>query len=432
MYHRDDSGYSSLREAVVWNGVVPERYPDAIATVTDRSQVAGLVRDAIEDGRRVAVRSGGHNWRAAFLRDGGLLLDFGELSAVEVDTERRIASIEPGATHKVLADALVPLGLGFPIGHCPTVCLGGYLLAGGYGWNPRIWGPACWSVEAVDAVTTEGEEIRIDESEPDLFWAARGGGGGFPAVATRFHLRVRPLPKIASVRSDHPLDRLPELLAWSAGLEGMPAGNEISLIAHRPDGGDGMATVQASGFADTEGSALGLAAAAADDAPGPAAPDRREMPDVALNDLEGEGAWVEGRRYAVDMCWVDGSYERVGEICEEAIRAAPSADSRIVLAWGFAPPGGPDVAQTANGTLTVNLYAIWDDPAKDDANEAWVRAAMAELDPLITGFYAGESDLGAGEDRPRRCYPPEKWERLTEIRGRYDPQRRKFGFLSEG
>ena len=432
MYHRGKSGYSRAREAAVWNGVVPERYPDAIVRVTDRPEVAGLVRDAVGKGRRIAIRSGGHNWRAAFLRDGALLLDFGDLDAVEIDAERRVASVEPGATHRVLADTLVPLGLGFPIGHCPTVGLGGYLLAGGYGWNPRIWGPACWSVEAVDAVGLDGEEMRLDESEPDLFWAARGGGGGFPAIATRFHLRVQPLPKIASVRTDYRLDRLPELLAWSAGLERMPAGSEISLIAHRPGADGGVTTVQASGFAETEASAQGLAAAAADDAPGSGALlDRRELPEVALNDLEGEGAWVQGRRYAVDMCWVDDSYERVGQICERAIREAPSGDSRIVFAWGFAPPGGPEVAQTANGTLTVNLYAIWDDPAGDRANEDWLRSTMAVLDPLITGFYAGESDLGVNPDRPRRCYTPEKWERLAEIRERFDPERRKFGYLGE-
>jgi FAD/FMN-containing dehydrogenase len=363
-----------------------------------------------------------------------LLLDLGELDRVEVDAERRLALVEPAATHKLLADAIVPHGLGFPIGHCPTVGLGGYLLGGGYGWNPRSWGPACWSVEAVDVVDLLGEERLIDaESEPELFWAARGGGSGFPAVATRYHLRLRELPRIASVRSDYPLERLAELLAWSAGLERMPGGNEISLIAHHPAGADAArATVQSSGFAPSAANAMELARTAADAAP--SARDRvgeRQFPEVALNDLEGEGAWVQGRRYAVDMCWVAGSYEEVGRACERAIAEAPSELSRIVLAWGFAPDRAPDVAQTANGTLTVNLYAIWEDPGRDRDNEAWIRATMRALEPMITGFYAGESDLGVSPDRPHRCYPPEKWERLSEIRRRFDPERRKYGYLSE-
>ena len=384
MYHRSDPEYSRFRDSSVWNGIVPDRFPDAIARPARREEVAPLVRQALSEGRRLAIRSGGHNWRGAFLRDGGLLIDFAGLQRVEVDTERGIAAVEPGASHKVLADALVPHALGFPIGHCPTVGLGGYLLAGGYGWNPRIWGPACWSVAAIDAITMDGEERMIDqESEPDLFWAARGGGGGFPAIATRFHLRLQSLPQIASVRSDYPLARLADLLAWSASLEGMPGGTEISLIAHRPgDGTKEVATVQASGFAESGAAAVTLARDAAEAAPGvDELLDRREMPDVKLNDLEGEGAWTEGRRYAVDMCWVDGSYDQVGSICAAAIESAPSRSSRIVLAWGFAPSPAPDVAQTANGTLTVNLYAIWDDPAEDEENENWIRETMAALDP---------------------------------------------------
>lgn len=434
MYQKGDSEYFRLREAVVWNGVVPERFPDAIARPESREEIAGLVARAAEDGRRIAAKSGGHNWRGAFLRDGGLLIDLGALNEVSADPGARTATVEPGATHKVLADAIVPHDLGFPIGHCPTVGLGGYLLSGGYGWNPRAWGPACWSVRAIDVVTVDGEELRIDEeNEPDLFWAARGGGSGFPAFTTRYHLELQPLPRIASVRSDYPLERLPELLEWSATQEGMPQGVEISVIAHRPaDSGQPTATTQVSGFADSGPAAIELARDATNDAPGAADPlGRREMPEVLLNDLEGEGAWIEGRRYAVDACWVGSSYDRVGELCARALAAAPSDSSRIVLAWVFPPSEGPDVAQTVNGTLTVNLYAIWNDPAGDAANEGWVRSTMEELEPMITGFYAGESDLSVSEDRPRRCYPAEKWERLTEIRERFDPDRRKFGYITE-
>jgi FAD/FMN-containing dehydrogenase len=75
------------------------------------------------------------------------------------------------------------------------VSLGGFLLQGGFGWNSRLWGPACCSILGMDIVTADGELVHANESEnADLFWAARGSGPGFFGVVTRFHLCLQPRP----------------------------------------------------------------------------------------------------------------------------------------------------------------------------------------------------------------------------------------------
>jgi FAD/FMN-containing dehydrogenase len=436
LHARDAPAYEALRQNAVWNAIVPSRRPDAIGAPRSAEEVAQLVREARADGRRIAAKSGGHNWRGACLRDEGVLIDFAGLARVEVDADRMLARAEPGATHQLLADAIAPEGLGFPIGHCETVGLGGYLLAGGYGWNPRTWGPGCWNVTGLDVVTVDGRQLHIDaEHEPELFWAARGGAAGFPAFVTSFDLRLHPLPKIATRRAHYPLARLPELLDWSSKLEQADPGLEIALIAHRPEGrSEPCTTVQATGFANTHEGAEALLADAFSDMPGsgePLAP--AETVPVELNRLETEAAWVHGRRYSVDMCWVADSYEDVGEICRAAIDAAASPLTRIVLAWVFPPLDreAPDVAQTMNGTLTVNLYAIWEHPADDGANERWTASTMSALEPHVSGFYAGEADLAVDDDRKVRSYPPEKWERLARVRDAYDPGGVKFGFITD-
>jgi FAD/FMN-containing dehydrogenase len=38
-----------------------------------------------------------------------------------------------------------------------------------------------------------------DDDNRDLFWAARGAGPGFFGVATRFHLRVYPMPSVIRI-----------------------------------------------------------------------------------------------------------------------------------------------------------------------------------------------------------------------------------------
>ena len=65
--------------------------------------------------------------------------------------------------------ALAPHGLAFPAGHCPTVAISGYLLAGGQGWNQGGWGIACSNVLAIDLVNLDGELITADaRRHPDL------------------------------------------------------------------------------------------------------------------------------------------------------------------------------------------------------------------------------------------------------------------------
>src|SRR5262249_21377172 len=150
-------------------------------------------------------------------------------SSVTVDVDRRLALVEPAATHRDLARQIAPRGLAFPIGHCPTVGLGGYLLAGGFGWNPASWGPACWSVQAIEVTIADGRHLVADRDHyPDLFWAARGAGPGFPGIVTRFHLELRQLPKIMSHRAPYRLSALRKLALWAAStVRGRAAGVEI-------------------------------------------------------------------------------------------------------------------------------------------------------------------------------------------------------------
>lgn len=95
-----------------------------------------------------------------------------------------------------LAQALRRKRLFFPGGHCKGVCLGGYLLQGGFGWHGRTRGMACESVVRLDLVTADAAQLHASADEnADLYWAARGSGAAFFGVVTRFHLCVYPGPR---------------------------------------------------------------------------------------------------------------------------------------------------------------------------------------------------------------------------------------------
>ena len=196
-FFRGTDGYEAARRATVWNGLVPDRFPDVIVRARDTGDVVAAVRYARANGYQVGIRSGGHSWAASHLRDGGVLLDVSRLDHCTVDTDRMTAVVGPGKKASVFALELDSQGLFFPAGHCEDISFGGYLLQGGYGWNSKILGLACESVLGLQVATADGELIYCDaENHPDLYWAARGSGTGFFGVVTSFTLRIHPRPAV--------------------------------------------------------------------------------------------------------------------------------------------------------------------------------------------------------------------------------------------
>ena len=413
---------------------MPDRYPEVIVTPSDADGVAEAVRAAGREGRRVAVRSGGHNWLGSALRDGSMLIDVGLLKQVTMRPDLSQVEVGAGATHKILADHLVDDGFAFPIGHCPSVGLGGYLLSGGMGWNLRSWGPACWNIAAAHIVTAEGQLTRIDDSNSaDLMWALKGGGPGFPGVVTSFVLDLFPLPHIASRSLTFRLQELPHLLsAVAEGLEATSPGLEVSLIVRPARPGmrlDAQVTVAATAFSRNQPEAeyrldectawtRTVAIPNSDSGPRP----------MRLNDLEGEGGWSDQFRYAADTRWVSDRLTDLGGMIVDNVLKSPSTESRVVLAFAHLPKRKNDTAFSAMGVLTANVYATWQNASSDGENIGWLRAFVTGLNDLSSGMYIGEADTlnSALSD----AYPSEKLKRLTTVAREHDPDSVFHGFLT--
>lgn len=103
------------------------------------------------------MRGGGHSCIGAALRDESLLLDLGCLKQVSIDYQTRMAAVQPAVTGRDLNNQLAPHGLAFPVGHCPSVPLSGFILNGGLGWNSRSCpsNPHCWTGQPAHIVVSE-------------------------------------------------------------------------------------------------------------------------------------------------------------------------------------------------------------------------------------------------------------------------------------
>ena len=426
MFWRGEAGYEVARRGHMWNRRVPQRYPDVVVQAQNEQDVVSAVRLARRRGLKVAVRSGGHSWAAAFLRDGGMLIDVSRMRAFSVDASARTASVQPGLLGTELNRALQKHDLFFPSGHCMTVGLGGFLLQGGFGWNSRLWGPACVSVTGVDVVTADGELVHADPNQnADLYWAARGAGPGFFGVVTHFEVRLQPRPKVM-MRSDYlyPIDVFDDVLTWALSVQPALARTMECMVFVRRDifrhPGPG-ALVTGPVLADSREEAM-AALALLETCPVVGKAVKREVNIVAEFDdlLQGgeELLYPRERRYASDNMWTSASSHALLPGMRKIVSTLPRAPSHMMwMLWG-PPQPLPDMAFSMQDNLYIALYSVWENDAEDTAHQAWVTDHMRELEPLASGMQLADENLGA---RPFRFLADENFRRLQIIRSKRDP-----------
>ena len=195
----------------VWNGAI-DRHPLAIAHCADAGDVVRAVRFAANHALPMSVRGGGHNVAGSAVRDGALMLDLGGLNAVEVSADRSRVSVGGGALWREVDAATQAHACATTGGMMSSTGVGGYTQGGGVGWLMRRCGLAVDNLIAAEVVLADGGRVRASaESEPDLFWALRGGGGGF-GVVTDFEFRLHALGEVYAGALFHPVDAAPELL----------------------------------------------------------------------------------------------------------------------------------------------------------------------------------------------------------------------------
>ncbi|MEV7966385.1 FAD-binding oxidoreductase [Sphaerisporangium sp. NPDC088356] len=203
-----DKGFETARQA--WNLSIDQPV-SAVVQVEDAADAAEVVRFAVRNGFGVAVQPSGHG--ATDGLDGEILVRTGRLGGVQVWPERRLARVEAGASWgEVLAEA-GKHGLTGLAGSSPVVSATGFTLGGGLSWFSRRHGLAANSVRAFDVIDAEGAERRVTaESDAELFWALRGGGGDF-ALVTAMEFELYPAPKLYGGRMIWPADRAADVLA---------------------------------------------------------------------------------------------------------------------------------------------------------------------------------------------------------------------------
>ena len=185
-----DSNYDESRK--IWNAMIDKK-PALIVQVTNSDDVSAAIKFAVANKLDITVRGAGHNIAGNCICDGGLMIDFSAMKKTRVNTEKKTAFVEPGATLKDFDAETQKHGLATPVGINSTTGIAGLTLGGGFGWLTRKYGFTIDNLLSAEVVTVDGKKLRASEKEnADLFWAIRGGGGNF-GVITEFEFKLYPV-----------------------------------------------------------------------------------------------------------------------------------------------------------------------------------------------------------------------------------------------
>ncbi|MCC2318493.1 FAD-binding oxidoreductase [Cellulomonas chengniuliangii] len=217
-----------------WHSGVDQQ-PALVAHVADAADVEAVVRWAQQHGLAVAAQPRGHGATAHL--DGTVLVRTAALDEIAVDAARRTARVGAGVSWQAMFDALDGTGLVALSGSNPSVTVVGLMLGGGLSWFGRAFGTPASSLLAVDLVDATGTSRTVTaESDPDLFWALRGGGGDF-GVVTAVEIALHPAPELYGGRLAFAGEQAPEVLrAWAEVTRTAP--DELAtwaMLMHLPD-----------------------------------------------------------------------------------------------------------------------------------------------------------------------------------------------------
>lgn len=231
-----DAGYEEARK--VHNGLVDKR-PALITQCGSASDVADATRLAQKLGLEVAVRGGGHNVAGRATIDDGVMIDLAPMKGVHVDPQHRRVRAQGGVTWGELNRETQRHGLAVTGGVVSSTGIAGLTLGGGLGWLMGKYGLALDNLVSLELINAQGELMRASQTdEPDLFWAARGGGGNF-GIATTLEYQLHPVgPMITGGLIAHPFDRSRDVLLHFREITSALPDEQILVgtLAHAPDG----------------------------------------------------------------------------------------------------------------------------------------------------------------------------------------------------
>jgi FAD/FMN-containing dehydrogenase len=403
-----------------------------VARPINTADVRAAVRWAVRHDVPMRARSGGHSYAGYSVLRNGLVVDLRKLNRIHLNRRTGIATIGAGAQLLNVYLALAKQGATIPSGSCPSVGIAGVALGGGHGLAARAFGLTLDHVVEIEIVTPDGCVRTVSKrSEPDLFWALRGGGGGNFGIVTQFKFRVHRLPSVASwFFMSWPWSSASEALAvWQAWNAGAPT--QVSSVFHLETG---PRVVLGGQYLGPSGNVPGLLTSL------------RNVPGASLSfggqDYFGiQMRWAGCSRLSFDACHTVGAWPG-GTMQRDTFRAGSDYYNRPLSGAGRAtairaienrqgqPGSGAILFDSYGGAINhvhpgatafVHRNALFcTQYLTYNGDPAWLGQTRAAMRPYASGF-CYQNYIDPTLENWQHAYYGANYKRLLEVRSDVDP-----------
>ncbi len=426
----NDEAYDAARK--VWNGMF-DRKPAIIVRCVSTSDVINAVNFARDKTLLISVRGGGHHVAGTAVCDDGMMIDLSLMRRVTVDKRNKTARVDGGALLGDVDHETQLHGLAVSAGIVSHTGVGGLALGGGFGWISRKYGLSVDNLISAEVVTADGRLVTASaEENPDLFWGVRGGGGNF-GVVTSFEFKCAEIgtevysgliikkfedaKKYMQFHREY-VRKLPdEMTVWMVVRHAPPLpflpkdvhGKMIVVVPFvwlggQPDGEKLLKPIRE--IAEPHGEAIGMNSWVG-----------WQSGFDGLVDHGARNYWKSHHLEELSDGCIDKIIEFAGKMpteeCEVFIPHMEGAPSRV--------PENETAFAHRKTPFVLNIHTRWRNASDDERCLAWARDFHSSTQQYAQGVYVNFiSDMG--EDRAKEAYTPEVWNRLVELKNKYDPQ----------
>lgn len=427
IHTKEQPNFESTMFSFLYNQQKFNRIPDMITEPNTVEDIINIIKFAKQNGKKLTVLSGGRSFSAHSMRNNCIVISLKNFYNFSINKDNMTAIAEPGVGGSTLMKVLYKNDLFFPAGHCEGVCLGGYLLQGGYGWNGRKLGIACKSIIAMDIITASGELVHANEQEnADLFWAARGSGAGFFGVVIKFYLQLYPLPKYrAIIAHDFSIKHLEDVYRWAYDIgPEVPKSVEFQMLMNKNmmnilgPGIEAFAPI----FADTreefeeakkfmEQSPIKKKAIITTPA---------FNPGINIFYKATMTHYPKDYRYGVDNMWTHADIDELLPFIKEIAKTLPPAPSHFLWLNWYPDAIDTDMAYSKEDNIYLALYSCWKNDRDTAKYHHWASDMVGKMQHLSSGIQLADEGLHMRTDA-FMC--DEHFSRVQQIRTLRDPER---------